>query len=107
VTVNENVNRWPVHDAVLRELVVDWKARICRAYLSVPFEPGKYAVPCVVVWSGVTHLNVPMRHPWGSSVFVNTLRIGSDGEYLLEMQSGDLVEIKAASALLERVTDAG
>ena len=61
----------PLHDAVLREVVVDWKTQSCRVHVSAFLDPGAAAVPCTLAWTAVKEVRVPMFRPWGPSTSIN------------------------------------
>ena|ERR1700693_3236016 len=84
-----------LHDAVLKELRVDWAARTCLAEMDA-FVDGleKPAQPLRIVWHKVEEVVVPHRDPWGNSVHINSAR-EEDGQFMIEMQSGDVIRIVA------------
>jgi hypothetical protein len=96
----------PLHDAVLREVVVDWKNRSCRVHVSAFLDPGAAAVPCTLTWTDVKEVRVPMFCPWGSSVSINRQAKEGSTRYLIEVQSGDVIVIEAADGVFERDTSA-
>ena len=96
---------WPLHDAVLREIVVDWKSQSCRIHVSAFLEPNARAVPCTLTWRGVKEVRVPMFQPWGRSIFINSQAKESPNRYLIEVQSGDVIIIEADEGGFERDTD--
>jgi hypothetical protein len=85
----------PLHDAILHTLSIEWKARRCVAELEVFVDPGKDAIPRLLIWHGVTALLAPHQDPWGPSVSVNSAFFEPPNTYVLEMQSGDEIRITA------------
>jgi len=89
-----------LHDAVLGEIRVDWQHRTCAIFLSVFLDVGKAAVPCVLRGRSVRSITIPHHAPWGDSVFINSRSRSAEGRYLIEVQSGDVIEIDADSLQL-------
>lgn len=94
-----------LHDAVLREVRILWKARMCELYMSVLLDTGKSAVPCVLRGQGLQSISIPHHSPWGDSVFINRQSRAPDGRFLIEVQSGDVIEIEATSLSLFRLAN--
>jgi hypothetical protein len=86
---------WPLHDAVLHELRVDWSGRTCTIYVRAFLSPEREAEPCRIRCSSLRSITVPHRAPWGESLHINGQRRAPDGRYLIEVQSGDVIEIDA------------
>jgi hypothetical protein len=91
---------WPLHDAVLGPLTLDWQARTCRLELDVFFRRGEDARPAMVEWQGVSAVSVSRNDPWGPSDHVNGQRCEGDRGYVIEVQSGDEIRVTADSATL-------
>jgi hypothetical protein len=91
---------WPLHDAVLGPLTLDWETRTCRLELAVFFHRGESAQPAVIEWRGVSALRVSRDDPWGPSVYVNGQRREGERSYVIEVQSGDEIRVTADSATL-------
>lgn len=85
----------PLHDAILYNVSVDWKARTCRASLAVFLRPKANAVPCVLEWEGVREVRIPIRQDWGPSASINDHHMKEPGYYAIGMQSGDTLVIEA------------
>jgi hypothetical protein len=60
------------------------------------------ATPHVLEFAGVTELLVPHRQPWGPSERVNSGAAPAPGRFEIEMQSGDVIEIRAGGFTFER-----
>ncbi|MCM3900305.1 MAG: hypothetical protein ND866_01210 [Pyrinomonadaceae bacterium] len=92
---------WNLHDATLKTINVDWQAKVCvitvDALLNVEREP----VDCAIRWEGVSCVEVQHNSPWGESISVNQQRLESENVYVLEMQSGDEIKIRAEGVTLE------
>ena len=86
----------PLHDAILKELHVDWSARTCVAEVNAFVIRDKNAQPHKIVCQKVRKITVPHEEPWGPSVFINTVRQEEDC-YIVEMQSGDEIRIIAGA----------
>lgn len=91
---------WPLHDALLGPLTLNWQARTCRLSLDVFFHRGEDAHPAVVEWRGVSALSVSRDEPWGPSGHVNGQRREGRRIYVIESQSGDEIRVVADSATL-------
>jgi hypothetical protein len=100
--VSRNFVELPLHDALLHELTVDWvNARLC-VRLSVFFAKGTDAAPTELIFYGVTGIDATRENPWGPSVFVNSPSFEPPDIYALEMQSGDVIKVRAESFDLTR-----
>lgn len=97
-----NFEDWPLHDAVLREVVVDWKNQSCRVHVAAFLDRAEAAVPCTLTWTDVREVHVPMLSPWGPSRFINGQRKEGASRFLLEVQSGDVIMIDADRGMFER-----
>ena len=86
----------PLHDAVLRSVEVDWEKKRCVLHVSAFTIPNCGAAPHVLAFEGVTLLSIPQNEPWGPSSCVNSAS-STDGGFRIEMQSGDVIELTAAS----------
>lgn len=81
-----------LHDAVLHQVSADWEARCCLLQLGVFNQPGGEARLFQLHFPELRRLSLAAEHPWGQSLFVNSAS-ALPGKYVLEMQSGDLIEI--------------
>ena len=93
---------WPLHDAVLKTISIDWVERTCCMRVLAFLEKHQPAVACSLVWTGVTHVDVPIRELWGPSQFINSQQVDSAARYAIEMQSGDTIRVEASCAAFER-----
>jgi hypothetical protein len=93
---------WPLHDAVIGRLEVDWEQRVARLDLDLVISPNENGRRAVLEWQGVTRVELTRTEEWGPSSSVNSLRREREGEYVVEVQSGDEIRVTADSASLER-----
>lgn len=91
-----------MHDATLESMELYWASgeAVLRIRTGDPTHPQ-----CVVVASAVRWIGCDRHLPWGFSVSINEVRgpvaVGDDASVLeIEMQSGDLIRIEAASFCL-------
>lgn len=80
-----------LHDATLKFVQLEWTSGVLR----YEFNTAEGAVTLHV--DGVTLLNCPRVMPWGPSRSVNTVSVQADSDgvqLLVEMQSGDLLEVR-------------
>ena len=89
-----------MHDWTLLSTAFDWK----NGQVTLEFRKAGPALVSVVA-NGVSDIHVPQLNEWGPSVSVNTVEGTSDcgnGQQRLaiEMQSGDVITIVAASFIL-------
>jgi hypothetical protein len=81
-----------LHDAILLDIRMMWEDAVCVLRF-------RHQHTYEARFSGVTDLHLQKVNPWGASPCVNEVR-QSDGAWEIEMQSGDIIRIQAASALL-------
>lgn len=91
---------WPLHDAALRNVFVDWARRTSVLSLSAFLTKGEQAVPCALVCTGLRSISLPHLAPWGESRFILSQSRSPDDELLIEMQSGDTLAIAAEGVAL-------
>jgi hypothetical protein len=91
----DHFSSWPLHDALLREIRVDWQKRTCIAAIEAFIDHTKEAVPHWIVWRGVKEIHIPRNDPWGPSIHINTARLEKPGVFVVEMQSGDQIQVTA------------
>lgn len=91
-----------MHDWTLMEILVDWAA----ARVEINFLDNKSTRQKIIA-DGVIELNVPRHCEWGESLSVNEVKgpqIREIGFFILiEMQSGDGIELLAKSIVLPPV----
>ncbi len=81
-----------LHDATLHTVTFDWKA--AEATLKLLLMRG---IPATLAFHGVTAMFLPRDQPWGPSSCINEAQELSVGTYQIELQSGDVLQFKAAS----------
>lgn len=82
----------PLHDAVLAAAHISWEAARCDFRV--------YPVGGIVHWlvfEGFTMLEFPRNEPWGPSNSINAVRQLEPTLFEIELQSGDLLQIKASN----------
>ncbi|WP_027158593.1 hypothetical protein [Methylobacter luteus] len=91
----------PLHDAIVRRIVILWEERIVEFDLLAFAECGEDASPHSLRFMDVRNFNCPRLDPWGESSFINEAT-GSDGNFSIQMQSGDEITIEAIGCSFER-----
>ncbi len=90
-----------LHDATFIGLEVDWASGKLRCTFDVGINEK---VMVHLLAHGLTSLNYPRKHPWGPSIFVNSVRTDKFEKGIrlaIEMQSGDVIEANVADVVLE------
>lgn len=80
----------PLHDATLDGIYFAWAEGRCTLELAT-VELGER----VLVFSGVTEVQIPKEQPWGPSVSINAVREPSPNRFEIELQSGDVLQVQA------------
>ena len=87
-----------LHDATLLSIQFEWKTGSCVADFSGVRGPrGR----CRLRWTNVSDLHVPRTQEWGPSVSVLAASEPSPGRFELQLQSGDLITLRADGVTLE------
>ena len=81
-----------LHDATLKTVRFEWKAAICTLVI----EQASRGVDCLQ-FGGVSDVHIPRALPWGPSDSINGVRQYEGDSYGIELQSGDVLVIKAKS----------
>jgi len=88
-----------MHDWTLVAIHMDWAAGHVRIELR-----NRKSVNVTLVAEKVSKLHVPRLQAWGPSVSINEVTgprdIGGSKQLLIEVQSGDVIEIAADSFIL-------
>ncbi len=79
------------HDASLFGIEVDWKSGSCRLSFRTHAYPS-----CALLFLDFRKALIPREMNWGISSSVMSVK-RSDGVYEVEMQSGDVIIVEAAS----------
>jgi hypothetical protein len=101
----KDFEKWNLHDAIINNFNIDWKKKTCTLSLNIFFNINEDAVLCKIVWKKITEVQIPLKNPWGDSIYVNSQRKKSEKEYLIEMQSGDEIIISAEEVELLNLYD--
>ena len=88
----------PLHDAVVEDIILIWGERTLNFNVLAFAESGKEASPYKLQFFGVSSFICLHQSSWGESSFVNQATELS-GVYVIEMQSGDKIEIIADTFL--------
>jgi hypothetical protein len=91
---------WPLHDAIVGPFTLDLEAQTCRLDLDVFFRRGEDAQPGRIEWEGVSEFKASQTFPWGRSFPAINRHWREDELYVLELQTGDQVQVAATSASL-------
>jgi hypothetical protein len=94
-----------IHDAVLKAIVINWELASADFTLDLPSPPNCRLTICA---RRLVSLSCPREQPWGRSVHVNGATIavtlaGGPAHLRIEMQSGDVIDLKAESIDLEKI----
>ena len=84
----------PLHDALLESITLLWEQKICRLHLEAFAVRGQAAFPYRLEFQAVELVNAPLTDSWGPSYSINSVS-QSAGSFLIEMQSGDTIEVRA------------
>jgi hypothetical protein len=95
-----------LHDAILRTIEIDWETGRASCKLSVwlrsPVADRTVEMRTVVVrLTSLKGATIPRGEPWGPSIYVNSGQLRRDeatAEFSMEMQSGDEILLRAATA---------
>ena len=81
----------PLHDAVLSSCHVTWEADRCDFLVHLVGGSAHW-----LIFEGFTALQLPNEKPWGPSSSINEVRQTDAQEFEIELQSGDVLRIKAS-----------
>ncbi len=81
-----------LHDSTLKAIVLKWESAVCEIEISeAPLTIGK------LTFSGVVSVLIPRRQEWGPSASIMRVHQILDGQFAIEMQSGDVLRIEAST----------
>lgn len=86
-----------LHDATLLSLSFDWSKKELRCLVR-PVSLSSQEI--CIVFGDVELVKIPASHPWGMSSSINSSiqrKVASGVAINIEMQSGDTIEVVAAS----------
>lgn len=96
-----NLNSIHLHDAELKEIKYDWNTFSLAILMMIFLDgPGKPSNECILMFTECSYLEIPHKAPWGDSLYVNGAifkqnESEEEGEYEIEMISGDIIRFKA------------
>ncbi|WP_031569669.1 hypothetical protein [Rheinheimera texasensis] len=96
-------DKLPLHDAVLKTIVVDWSSAEIILSVSAFVIKGEAAVHYLLSFSSVTMFECSRFNEWGASNSILDAK-ASGTEFTIQMQSGDVIKIKAASYVFQSGT---
>ncbi|NHQ86179.1 hypothetical protein HA050_08625 [Iodobacter sp. HSC-16F04] len=85
-----NIDSLPLHDAVLSGINISWETDKCD-FLVSPVGGEAH----LLVFERFTNLTLPNKKHWGRSCSINTILETKPGTFEIELQSGDVLHIKA------------
>jgi hypothetical protein len=91
-----------LHDATLRTLTFDWRCALLAILLRAGVADSDHVV---LEAHSVDDLKFPRMEPWGPSNSINSVALSSVGEgqlLAIEMQSGDLLEVRCHKVTVKR-----
>jgi hypothetical protein len=89
-------DKLPLHDAVLKTIVVDWGSAEIILSVSAFVIKGEPATDYLLRFSSVTKFEGSRFNEWGASNSILDAK-ASGTEFTIQIQSGDVIKIKAAS----------
>jgi hypothetical protein len=95
LNAGEQFSSLPLHDAILHELRLNWQQGICIATISAFMQPEQHAINKQIIWYKVTETSLSHHSPWGESQYINAAHFKPPNIFILEMQSGDKIQISA------------
>ncbi|APE02189.1 hypothetical protein BM526_10230 [Alteromonas mediterranea] len=95
-------NDLPLHDGLVKTISINWPGKSAEIFLDCFLMPKQSAQPCLLTFSGISLINVPMVAPWGESNSINVARI-QNNIFQIELQSGDTLQLEAATFGFETI----
>jgi hypothetical protein len=89
------IDDFGLHDATLVAVHLTWADGTC-----VMMVRHSQLSDCTLTFTGVSNLVLPRTQPWGPSQSINSVSQQSNGQYEIEMQSGDVFRIEASDVKL-------
>ena len=86
---------YEIHDATLTSITFEWVTATCIVSIHPAGQNCKE-----LIFEGVSNLAMPRLQPWGPSRSINSARQCENGNYEIEMQSGDTIVITAKRAVV-------
>ena len=95
-------NDLPLHDGLVKTISISWSGKSAEIFLDCFLMPNQSAQPCILTFSGISSVNVPMTTPWGESSSINTARVQKN-TFQIELQSGDTLQLEATTFGFETI----
>ncbi|MBN7819384.1 hypothetical protein [Bowmanella yangjiangensis] len=92
----DEFEKLPLHDSVLESVELEWQTRGLILRLRVFSREHQASISACLLFSDCLDIHSTLEQPWGPSNLINHLKV-DDGLFNIEMQSGDLIAIKAGS----------
>jgi DNA polymerase I-like protein with 3'-5' exonuclease and polymerase domains len=89
------IEDFDLHDATLVAVHLTWADGTCVMMIR-----HSQLSDCTLTFNGVSNLVLPRTQPWGPSRSINSISQQIKGQYVIEMQSGDMIRIEAGDAKL-------
>jgi hypothetical protein len=89
--INE-IENLSLHDSTLLSIRADWEERTCTV------EIDSFDSRIVLTFKSVNHIDIPIKMPWGQSISIDEASKVKEKVWSIQMQSGDLITIKAETA---------
>ena len=86
------VDELSLHDATLKGIHFAWTDGRCTIELDTVNSGTRE-----LVFSGVTEFRITRLLPWGPSASINSVRQTEENAFEVELQSGDVLLVKASS----------
>lgn len=96
------VDETDLHDAILLGIHMLWDDGTC----TLSIRHGTLG-NLVMIFSAVSCLTLPREQKWGRSASIHSFTCAGDGEYEIDMQSGDLIRLRAAGVVLRQAGQDG
>jgi hypothetical protein len=97
---SDTIASLPLHDAVLQSVELLWRERLLRVRLTAFVQTGQAAEPRVLEFQDVSAFDTSRVDAWGPSEAVLSAT-SEGGVFRLQMQSGDVVTVKAGGYRFE------
>ncbi|EGQ7787890.1 TPA: hypothetical protein ACMDNH_003618 [Vibrio cholerae] len=92
----------PLHDGLVKTISINWSGKSAQIFLDCFLMPNQSALPCLLTFSGISSINVPMATPWGESNSINVAMV-QNNIFQIELQSGDTLQFEATTFGFETI----
>jgi hypothetical protein len=93
------IEEFGLHDAVLIAMHLAWDDGTCVMMIR-----HTQLADCTLTFTGVSNLTLSRTQPWGPSQSINSASQRNRGQYEIEMQSGDCLNVDATGVVLARLS---